>query len=884
MGTPVYLNPDDQRGLGLQLLIALLFGVASLLVFSFSRPRFPRVYSARNTGDPNLPHLRNSNFGWIRDVYKISNRDVLMHAGLDSYVFLMFFEASVSLLFKMTLCYYFVIAPLRWWYSGQFDEPDNKSVFGSRVATLVDSFTSKDIVRAVEDVPSVPSTPNLFGSYKWVYVAATYGFTAICVFTMIKYTRQVVDVRQAYLGLQDTITDRTMRISGIPHRLRSRNAIGRYLTILFGVEPKSITLCRGRSEVDVLYEKRTKIVKILEDLYSQYIGLNDTQIFEEVEQTTVVNSVESSNSPLISLEDDTSDIASVWGNSRPPRSTGLRETLERLYPHKKRPQGVPSYHRNFAPNLTARTEDSVDLIDYYTNFLVNVDNELKLKRESAETAPFTNMAFITMDTVAQCQISCQVKLSPLPHTLVSTLAPSPADIVWSNVYLKPKQRSIYNYVITISVLIVNAFLAVPLTYLTRFLDLRTITEHFPELGDFLADRPWLSDLVTQVLSTYVFASFNLFVPYVFSWLSKRQGFVSKTDIELSTVSKNFFYLFVNLFLIFPIGSALYSFTLDEFAKHFAYWVLRLASFYTNLIVLQGIGIAPSKLLQLGDVSQFPFLAASCKTARDCYNLYKPPNMNFGLVLPNSLFIFIIVLTYSTLRGRILLFGLIYFAVSYIVYKYQLMYTTVHSRHSTGRLWITVVRRVYLGLGMFHLAVFGVLISQSSFILSILILPLTVLLLGFWYDFEKFTKPLFEFVAIEALHQSQINFSNLASCQRRASQTFNRATASSTADPTNARAQEEGLAQTFGDNASDTVRTNDSDDYEEEAGEAEGLWEDRNGPHEETVDEIREKNLDYENAAWSAPLDGPWVATDGFRCVVANGNELQLRDIPHNEWL
>lgn len=805
-----------------------------------------------------------------------------MHAGLDSYVFLMFFEASVNLLFKLTLCYYLVIAPLRWWYLGQFDEPDNKSLIATHMVTLVDKFKNNEIVRTVEDTPSAP---NPFGSYKWVYVAATYGFTAICIYSMIKYTRQVVDVRQAYLGLQNTITDRTMRISGIPHRLRTKNAIGRYLTILFGVEPISITLCRSRSEVEVLYEKRNKILKILEELYSQYIGLNNTKLFDEVERIALANGEGTSDAPLVSFEDDTSDIASVWGNSRPTPPSGLRETLVRLFPNRKRPEGKPSHQWDLSANLSVRTEGSVDLIDYYTNFLADVDNELKNKRESAEPAPYTNMAFVTMETVAQCQISSQVKLSPLPHTLVSTLAPSPSDIVWSNVYLKPKQRSVYNYVITISVLIVNAFLAVPLTYLTRFLDLKTITEHFPELGDFLADRPWLSDLVTEVLSTYVFASFNLFVPYVFSWLSKRQGFVSKTDIELSTVSKNFFYLFVNLFLIFPISSALYSFTVDEFAAHFASWLLKLASFYTNLIVLQGIGIAPSKLLQLGDVSQFPFMAASCKTARDCYNLYKPPNMNFGLVLPNSLFIFIIVLTYSTLRGRILLFGLIYFAVSYLVYKYQLMYTTVHSRHSTGRLWITVVRRVYLGVCMFHLAVFGVLVSQKAFTLSVLILPLTVLLLGFWYDFEKFTKPLFEFVAIEALHQSQINFSDLASCQRRASQTFNRATASLTTDINFVRAQEEGSANTSDGNiTSDSIPQNDSDDYDEEAGEAEGLWEDGDGLHEETVDEIREKNLDYENAAWSAPLDGPWVATDGFRCVVANGNELQLRDIPNYDWL
>lgn len=55
----------------------------------FLRPRWPALYAARKRRlDPNvgLPALPNSFFGWMPELYRITEEQVLASAGLDAFV------------------------------------------------------------------------------------------------------------------------------------------------------------------------------------------------------------------------------------------------------------------------------------------------------------------------------------------------------------------------------------------------------------------------------------------------------------------------------------------------------------------------------------------------------------------------------------------------------------------------------------------------------------------------------------------------------------------------------------------------------------------------------------------------------------------------------
>lgn len=103
--------------------------------------------------------------------------------------------------------------------------------------------------------------------------------------------------------------------------------------------------------------------------------------------------------------------------------------------------------------------------------------------------------------------------------------------------------------------------------------------------------------------------------------------MSQGDIELSVISKNFFFSFVNYFIVFTVlGTAAYFYEIiDRFrdslrdttwvASQLASSLQRLTCFYTNLIILQGLGLFPLRLLEVGSVVLYPIYRMMAKTPR-----------------------------------------------------------------------------------------------------------------------------------------------------------------------------------------------------------------------------------------------------------------------------
>jgi hypothetical protein len=48
-------------------------------------------------------------------------------------------------------------------------------------------------------------------------------------------------------------------------------------------------------------------------------------------------------------------------------------------------------------------------------------------------------------------------------------------------------------------------------------------------------------------------------------------------------------------------------------------------------------------------------------------------INYGVVYPQSILIFTIIMLYSVVQPLIVIFGAIYFGVAYVVYKYKLLF-------------------------------------------------------------------------------------------------------------------------------------------------------------------------------------------------------------------
>ena len=106
----------------------------------------------------------------------------------------------------------------------------------------------------------------------WIYVIFVYLFSVLALYMIITETKKVIRIRQDYLGSQSTVTDRTIRLSGIPKELRSEEMIKEAIENLQIGKVESVLLCKDWKELDELVARRMSVLRKLEEAWTVHLG------------------------------------------------------------------------------------------------------------------------------------------------------------------------------------------------------------------------------------------------------------------------------------------------------------------------------------------------------------------------------------------------------------------------------------------------------------------------------------------------------------------------------------------------------------------------------------------------------------------------------------
>ncbi|KAF2454788.1 hypothetical protein BDY21DRAFT_94558 [Lineolata rhizophorae] len=732
----------NNRDTGYQLVISALLGVSAFLAFCILRPRWTGLYAARKKQKHEataLPELSDSLFGWIPTLWRISDEQVLASAGLDAYVFLAFFKMAVKFLFVALFFSLVVFKPVHDHFPDLY--PPNSTINDTMMSsTRVDG--RFDVIHALQFPQDYYETDFL-----WMYLVFAYVFSGLMIYLLVSETGKIIKVRQQYLGSQTTVTDRTIRLSGIPEDLREESKIKQFIEDLDIGKVESVTLCRNWKELDQAVEQRMSALRRLEEAWTVYLGTR--RVSRNPETLPIVQP--SPPGPAFRLDAENN----IHEDDR------LLDEQDHVTPY---PRERPTTRVWYGP-LKLRYR-KVDAIDYYEEKLRSLDDKVKALRKK-EFKP-TPIAFVTLDSVAASQMAIQAVLNPSPLELIANSSPRPADVVWPNTYMTRKERLLRSWTITVIIAFLTVFWALLLVPIAGALTEDTIKKVWPALANYIDDHKFVKSLVNTQLPTLAVSLLSVLVPYLYEWLSNKQGMISQGDVELSLVSKNFFFVFFNFFIIFTLlGSAVnfvsfwekfrdYLTDATKVANFLARSLSGLLNFYVNYIILQGVGLFPFRLLEFGSVALYPVGLIGAKTPRDYAELVQPPNFSYGFFLPQNILIFIICMVYSVLRSswRVLLSGLVYFMLGHFVHKYQLLYAMDHRQHSTGRGWLIICDRVVVGLLLFQLTMAGQLALQRAFVRSLMIAPLIIATLWFSLAFSRSYRPLMKFIALRSIHKAE----------------------------------------------------------------------------------------------------------------------------------
>lgn len=825
-------NPRDTT---IQIVLSLLLGIGAFLAFCFLRPRWKDLYAARKrtkNAAVSLPELPDTTFGWIMPLWRITDQQVLASAGLDAYVFLTFFKMAMKFLLVTLLFSLIVIKPVHDAYPDDDDDDDPRG--NGTHSNHTDMLVRMGLKRSMNLLEgngtggggnwTVPFFPdNLETDYLWMYVVFAYLFSTILIYLVIATTRQVIEVRQEFLGTQATITDRTIRLSGIPNELQDEERIKEFIENLEIGHVERVLLCRNWKELDDAMAKRMDLLRRLEEAWTIHLGHQRLQ--RDLETLPIAQAPDQ--------EGNTDDDAGENGNLIGTGGSVIR-------PFKRpRPTATIRYGR------FGLRRKQVDAIDYYTERLREADENVRRLRKQ-EFAP-TPLAFVTMDSVASCQMAIQAVLDPSPLHLIANQSPEPVDVIWQNTYISRRGRVARNWTITALIVFLTVFWSVLFIPIAALLNVETIGKVVPGLAEVLKDHKNIRSLVNTQLPTAITSLFMVLVPYLYYYLSWCQGQISKGDIELSAISKNFFFTFFNFFIVFTVLGTASKFY-EVFAKFgdairdiqkvawtMAYSLGRLLNFYVNFIILQGVGLFPFRMLEIGSVSLYPIMLMGAKTPRDYAELVQPPVFSYGFYLPNALLIFIICMVYSVLRSswQVLLAGFLYFALGHYCYKYQLLYAMDHRQQTSGRAWTIICERIFIGMILFQLTTAGQLILKGALARSVMMAPLLVATIWIMVVYGKTYKPLMKFIALSAVRRNE-HYEHYTDVQSNTPEYAASLNSTNLAPETNIWAGGEGRNDMESGGVTLAVRT------------------DEEGAR-------RERNLPFVNPSLVAPLDAAWIA-------------------------
>ncbi|KAF4451817.1 hypothetical protein F53441_5292 [Fusarium austroafricanum] len=796
------LAPDTKKSYEVQLVLSLLIGVSAFFLFCFLRPRWPALYAARKRRLDHqfgLPALSKSMFGWIPTLYKINEEQILASAGLDAFVFLSFFKMAIRL---FTVMAFFAIVIL-WPINNTYAKDRNPPAWGGHNASINPSvFYQPD-----QDVFSEENFIDILGKkvdkkdknlgWLWSYVVFTYFFTGLTIYYLNKETFRVIKFRQDYLGSQSTVTDRTFRLTGIPEDLRSEQEIKDLIEKLDIGTVEKVMICRDWKELDDLVDLRDATLRRLEGAWATFLSYQRRRRKDNGPQRR-------GNGAPRDQEDDeqTGENGRLLDSQQEPWDSG--------------DEGRPKVNIRYG-TLGLRSRN-VDAIDYYEERLRRLDAKVTEARKKSY-AP-TDMAIVTMDSVASCQMAIQARIDPRPGRLLTKVTPAPSDLVWRNTYAPRGIRRLKSWAVTLCITLLTLLFIFPTAFLASFLSFCTINNTFPNVGKWLQEHTIIYSLVQNGLPALVVSLLNVAVPYLFDFLSNHQGMISQGDVELSVISKNYFFTFFNTFFVFAVSLSGYQFWNElrgmikdttQIPAAIAHDVEQLAVFYTCFIMLQGIGLMPFRILEAGSVFLYPFLNWQSKTPRDALELKKPPVFQYGFFLPTSLLVFNLCIIYSILNFGfvILIFGIIYFALGYFAFKYMVLYAMDQPQHATGGAWRIICYRIIVGLIVFEVVMVGRIASVKAFTPSLCILPLIPFSIWYCYYIKRRFEPLTKYIALRAI-----------------------------------RADED---------SDDTAALDDAFEDEDRPRPSQALL--RRGS---TLDEFKEKGMQFVNPSLFAPLPQPWI--------------------------
>ncbi|KAI9208568.1 uncharacterized protein BJ171DRAFT_489378 [Polychytrium aggregatum] len=739
---PIYNVSDPSiKGVLLWLGITTIVAILCMIAYEVIRVRqfMKRVlYTRRLTTKDQTPPIPKGWLSWVKVAVTTDESFFLENIGLDAVMFLRFMRTSFLMFGLLAVLFTPSLTPLN----------NYLSVIGDTI-TMVNT-TDHTVLFQDQQMDSFSVAGIQQGSQAfWVHVLCAYTVTASMLAFLYKDYKFYANMATAYFKEYDGVLARrapswrrgeliqlrTVMVQGIPHRIRDDEQLKDWFNSLGIGDVQRVTIDRRSSKsVEKLMSKRNRTLAKLEKAYEMWyrriVKERDALVGPKrpwykpgwlVYFLKKSNDLDRENTLPLEISEGLTD----------EKIQGLRPTLTRTQ--------------------TRRT-DQEDMIAFYSKKLVLLTHRIKQQRLIARNPDwyisendvfYNSTGFVTFKSQRAAQMAAQLLTytTPDPSEMRVLLAPSPHDIIWGSVSMPLWRRYMQRIVVGAGVFFFCLFWTIPAAAVSSLVNLDNLAKipYFKNIiTNLVADNPTLTFLINSLGPPMVLGLLNLLVPYIMIYISYLEARYAHTDVEVATLTKYFFFLFLNVFFVFALSGAFFGIVVEFWQNPMTIITSLLATklpgastFFINYIQYS-INFFSLELIRPGatiyDLITYRFFSF---TPRDFHEgSLTTSYLNYGALYPFPLLVFVIISCYAVIAPLVLLPGTLFFLIGWVVYRNQLLFVYVKEWEGYGRHWCKVFTYCIVGIVIGQLTLCGVLMAKNVLIPAIVVFALVPITVAF----------------------------------------------------------------------------------------------------------------------------------------------------------
>ncbi|XP_078438558.1 early-responsive to dehydration stress protein (ERD4) isoform X2 [Wolffia australiana] len=356
--------------------------------------------------------------------------------------------------------------------------------------------------------------------------------------------------------------------------------------------------------------------------------------------------------------------------------------------------------------------EEVDTIDYCQNKIKELTSKLEAEQKTTLREKQLNAAIVVFNGVPAAAAAAQSLQARTGDRWLVSEAPEPREIIWPNLAKLSYERKVREIAVYGIVFLTVVFYMIPIGLITAFTTLDNLKKYLPftkPVVDIGVVRTALEAYLPQI----ALIVFLALLPKFLLMLSRLEGIPSQSHVVRAASGKYFYFIIFNVFLGVTVGGALFK-SFKQIEKNPNSTISLLgsslpgsATFFLTFVALQffvGDGLELSRLVPLILYRlKRKFL---CKTEKEIKAAWAPGDLGYATRVPNDMLIVTIVLCYAVIAPLIIPFGVLYFGISWLVFRNQALKVYIAEYESYGRMWPHMHKRILAALVIYQLTMIG----------------------------------------------------------------------------------------------------------------------------------------------------------------------------------